>query len=227
MYFRLWAIRIVWIYLTFGASATVGAAGGNHPHGPGASSTEPHHRPNWHFTIPRGEAAKGRAVFEKFECYNCHKINGENFPDPVDYDGPELSQMAPLHPLEFFAESIINPNAVVAKEERDFDGGSPMSQDHLETMTLREFIDLTSYVASLKLVSDLTVTGVGKVVTIKHAAAELMLAHDNFKGFTDAMTMRYRASAPALLEGLEPGDEVHFTIDPKTSTIIKIEKLTK
>ena len=27
--------------------------------------------------------------------------------------GPELSQMAGMHPAEFFAESIINPNAVI------------------------------------------------------------------------------------------------------------------
>ena len=32
--------------------------------------------------------------------------------------GPELSQMGPLHPLEYFTESVINPSAHAAKKYR-------------------------------------------------------------------------------------------------------------
>ena len=75
---------------------------------------EHHHPKDWRFTLPKGDAVKGRAVFAKYECYYCHEVRGEDFPFAgVDY-GPELSQMGPLHPLEYFAESIMNPNAVAS-----------------------------------------------------------------------------------------------------------------
>ena len=75
-------------------------------------------RSGWRFTMPKGDPAKGRAVFEKFECHYCHEVRGENFPSPTE-NAPELSQMGGLHPLEFFAESIMNPNAVVPKSYRE------------------------------------------------------------------------------------------------------------
>lgn len=54
--------------------------------------------PAWRFTWPAGQAAKGREMFEKLECYSCHEVKGEAFPAPSDRDrgGPELSMMAPL-----------------------------------------------------------------------------------------------------------------------------------
>src|SRR5688572_24636395 len=107
-----------------------------------------HHPIGWRFTMPNGDAAKGRAVFEKFECHYCHEVRGENFPSPTE-NAPELSQMGGLHPVEFFAESIMNPNAVVPKEYRDSDGKSPMT-NLTEKMTVKELIDVSAYVASLK-----------------------------------------------------------------------------
>jgi len=85
---------------------------------------ETHHPIGWRFTMPKGDPAKGKTVFEKFECHYCHEVRGEQFPEPVE-SAPELSQMGGLHPVEFFAESIMNPNAVVPKTYRDADGKSP------------------------------------------------------------------------------------------------------
>src|SRR5262249_4536219 len=81
-----------------------------------APSLAPHGPPKgWRFTWPKGDAARGRDVFQKLQCYSCHEVRGERFPSPSDLDrmGPELSAMGPLHPPEYFAESIINPGAVV------------------------------------------------------------------------------------------------------------------
>jgi hypothetical protein len=71
----------------------------------------------WRFTWPPGNPAKGREVFQKLQCYSCHEVRGERFPGPTDTGrlGPELSTMGPMHPPEFFAESIINPSAVVER----------------------------------------------------------------------------------------------------------------
>src|SRR5438477_5124139 len=46
----------------------------------------------WTFTLPKGDAARGRAVFAKLECYSCHEVKGESFPKPGgDKVGPELA----------------------------------------------------------------------------------------------------------------------------------------
>ncbi|HSK29776.1 MAG TPA: c-type cytochrome, partial [Candidatus Limnocylindria bacterium] len=108
------------------------------------SAGEHHHSRSWRFTMPKGEAAKGRAVFEKFECYYCHEVRGEKFPAPEE-NAPELSQMGPLHPVEFFAEAVLNPDAVVPRSYRAADGKSPMT-DFTEKMTVRELIDVSAYV---------------------------------------------------------------------------------
>lgn len=193
----------------------------------GAPQTlESHHPRNWRFTMPKGDAAKGRAVFEKFECYDCHRVNGESFPEPTVSDAPELSQMGPLHPLEYFTESIINPNAVVPRNLRDRDGNSPMSKDHIDRMTLRELIDLSSYLASLKPPTTVkSVTGVGRIVALMPQTQEVVIDHDEILGFMDAMTMGYKVNSAALLKGVKPGDQVRFTLDTNRRTITKIDKL--
>lgn len=190
-----------------------------------SASPETHHPRNWRFTMPKGDIVKGRAVFEKFECYYCHCINGESFPEPTE-DGPELSQMGPLHPVEFFAESIIDPSAVAAKKDRGADGRSLMSEDHLDGMTLRELIDISTYIASLRRpIAAKWVTGVGKVVAIVARSRELIIDHEEIKDFMDAMTMGYKVGKVSLLKGVKAGDRVRFTIDTAGREIIKIEKL--
>lgn len=77
---------------------------------------------DWKFTLVKGDAATGGELFIELECYKCHEIKGENFPTLVKNDkgiGPELSQMAGSHPIEFFAESIANPNAVIDGDAGD------------------------------------------------------------------------------------------------------------
>jgi len=227
MYLRLELMSVVWIVSLFISPATLRADDESHSHGPGAASAKPHHSPDWRFTMPLGNAAKGREVYQKYECYYCHTVTGEKFPYPVDY-GPELSQMGPLHPLEYFAESIINPNAVVAEEDRGLDGKSPMSQDHLEKMTLREFIDLTSYIASLKTTdTKKSATGSGKIIAIIRAKGEVVLDHERIEGFMEAMTMGYKVSAPGLIQGLKLGDKVSFTIDTGRRMITEIQKIER
>ena len=188
-------------------------------------SVESHHHPrNWRFTMPKGNAANGRAVFEKFACFDCHRIRGESFPEPTYNDGPELSQMGPLHPLEYFTESVLHPDALVPRNLRDRDGKSPMSKEHLDRMTLRELIDLSSYLASLKPPTTAkTVTGVGKVVALLPQSRELVIDHEEIKEFMDAMTMGYKVSSPALLKSLKPGDKIRFTVDTQRREITKIE----
>ena len=192
----------------------------------GTKSVEHHHPRNWRFTMPKGNPANGRAVFEKFECFDCHRIRGESFPEPTYNDGPELSQMGPLHPLEYFTESVIHPDALVPRNLRDRAGNSPMSKDHLDRMTVRELIDLSSYLAGLKPPAMAkSVTGVGSIIALVPQTQEVVIDHEEIKGYMDAMTMGYKVSSPGLLKGVKPGDRVRFTIDTHRRAITKMDLL--
>ena len=110
--------------------------------------------PGWKFTLPKdGDPARGRAVFVKLECFSCHEVKGETFPPPSPGGtvGPELSGMAASHPPEFFAESIITPSAAIDKG-RGYeapDGSSKMPSFN-EDLSVKELVDLVSYLMSLK-----------------------------------------------------------------------------
>src|SRR5207244_12878556 len=136
----------------------------------------------------------------------------------VDY-GPELSQMGPLHPLEYFAESVMNPNAVVGKQYRGPDGKSTMPS-YNEKMTVQELIDLSAYLASLKPKGvPKSVTAEGKVVALLADSDQIVIDHGEIKDFMDAMTMGYKVSSRALLEGIKAGDKIRFTLDTDMRSI--------
>ena len=69
------------------------------------------------------------------------------------------------------------------------------------------------------------VVGEGAVVATIPTASQVVLDHEEIKGFMEPMTMGYRVDPPKLLEGLKPGDRVRFTIDVQRRTITAIEPL--
>ncbi len=110
--------------------------------------------PGWRFHFPDGDPAAGRGVFTKLECYQCHTIQGESFPQistSAANTGPELTGMGDHHPVEYFAESILNPNAVIVMGAgfTDADGISIMP-DYRDSLTVAELIDLVAYLQGLK-----------------------------------------------------------------------------
>jgi Cu/Ag efflux protein CusF len=70
-----------------------------------------------------------------------------------------------------------------------------------------------------------TVVGVGKVVATVPNSSQIVVEHEEIKGFMEAMTMGYPVDPPSLLDGLKFGDKVRFTIDVPKKAIIKIEKM--
>ena len=122
----------------------------HHHHKPGAEHG--HGAPSdWKFSMPKGDARKGRAAFVKFECYACHEVKGERFPGVRQQGsiGPELSEMAGHHDAEFFAEAIVNPNVVIDESRyRGPDGTSRMPSFN-ELMTVQELVDLVAFLKSL------------------------------------------------------------------------------
>jgi hypothetical protein len=161
--------------LALGATALTLLAGGahadkkGHGHDTGTSShqrpqtpvritMEELHRhggvpPGWRFSLPSGEPKKGRDVFVKLECFKCHEVKGEHFPGVAKQAsdvGPDLTGMGSHHPPEYFAESILSPNAVIvtAPGYTGPDGLSIMP-DYRDAVTASELIDLVAYLKSL------------------------------------------------------------------------------
>jgi len=36
---------------------------------------------DWKFTLPKGDPGEGKKLFIEVECYKCHEVKGEKFPD--------------------------------------------------------------------------------------------------------------------------------------------------
>lgn len=109
--------------------------------------------PGWRFAWPAGDPKKGREAYVKLECYQCHEVKGESFP-PVTKDptrrGPDLTGMGRHHPAEYFAESLLNPNAVIVTGPgHTGDDGLSIMPDYRDSLTLAEAIDLVAYIRSL------------------------------------------------------------------------------
>jgi cytochrome c1 len=111
-----------------------------------------HHTPEgWKFTWPKGDPLRGREVFVKLECYSCHEVKGEKFPAPGGEIGPELSVMGPLHDAEYFAEAIINPDAIIEKGKGyEATNGSSKMPSYNDLVTVQEVVDLVAYLKGLR-----------------------------------------------------------------------------
>lgn len=124
---------------------------------PLASAQPPQVPSGWRFTLPAGDAATGKQVFEKMQCYSCHTVRGQRFGDPSQNPGgigPDLAAAHGRLPAEYLAESIASSSRVLAHGQfraayRTADGRSRMG-DYSEIMTVRELVDLVAFLRSLR-----------------------------------------------------------------------------
>ena len=108
--------------------------------------------PGWTFTLPPGDAAKGKEVFTRLECYSCHIVEGQGLPvKATDKTGPQLTGMGAHHPAEYLAQSILDPNAVILTDVPDWVGPDGLSKmpSYNDSLTLEQWIDLVAYLKSL------------------------------------------------------------------------------
>jgi Cu/Ag efflux protein CusF len=131
------------------------------------------------------------------------------------YTAPPLTTQHPAHPeataapdlppsntLAYRPADIPSPRPAGAMAPRGTPGTSPSTQK-----------------------SPRTVVGEGKVIAVVPASSEIVVSHGEIKGFMDAMIMGYQIAPPSLLEGVQAGDTVRFTIDTEQKAIVTIEKL--
>ena len=69
------------------------------------------------------------------------------------------------------------------------------------------------------------VVGEGEVVSKAPRSGQIVVDHEEIKGFMAPMTMGYRVEPPSLLDAVTEGDRVRFTIDVQRRAIVKLEKL--
>ena len=107
--------------------------------------------PGWQFSLPPGDPATGRAVFEKLECFQCHAVQAESVPTSSanPQPGPALTGMGDRHPVAYLAESILYPNAVIVTGSgHTGDDGLSIMPDYRESLSVSELIDLVAYLQS-------------------------------------------------------------------------------
>jgi hypothetical protein len=80
-------------------------------------------------------------------------VAGESFPATAadaKNVGPELTGMGAHHPAEYFAESIVSPNAVIL-EGPGFSGpdGRSVMPSYADSLTVPQLVDLVAYLKSL------------------------------------------------------------------------------
>lgn len=79
--------------------------------------------------------------------------------------------------------------------------------------------------AAARPASQHTVVGEGKVVAVVPSSHQIVLDHKAIAGFMDAMTMGYQVTPPSLMESVQAGDTVRFTIDTEKKAIVHLEKM--
>ena len=100
----------------------------------------------WRFSVPPGDPARGRKTFVALGCNACHGVTPEDKPTGP---GPGLDGMGGHHPSEYFAESILNPDAVVVSGPGWTDANGRSVMPSYADITLAQLADLVAYIKSL------------------------------------------------------------------------------
>lgn len=111
------------------------------------------------FPVSQGDIAAGRQAFLDHRCHQCHSIANESLPPLAGANRPILELGGPTTTIRSYAElttSIINPNHAISERYRDqqlllnteIPLESPMPMPSLDTMTVRQLIDIVAFLDS-------------------------------------------------------------------------------
>jgi Cu/Ag efflux protein CusF len=131
------------------------------------------------------------------------------------YTPPALTTQHPAHP-EAAAAPELPPSTTLAYRPSDIPAPQPAAS---RTPRGRQGPSPSEQKSSQ------TVVGEGKVIAVEPSSEELVVKHEEIKGFMGSMTMGYKVNPPSLLNRLKTGDTVRFTIDTEQKAIVQIEKL--
>lgn len=110
------------------------------------------------FPADEGDIAAGRQAFIDHHCHQCHSIADERLPPLAGADRPILQLGGPTSIVRSYADlttSIINPNHAISERYRnqqllrtELPLESPMPTPSLDTMTVRQLIDIVAFLDS-------------------------------------------------------------------------------
>ncbi len=90
--------------------------------------------------LPDGDVQRGRVAFAELGCHACHRVAGENFPDPVA-DPPipfVLGSPVRQKSRHYLAESIVAPSHQFAQPPSVAVGDPPMVVETVRYENIRE-----------------------------------------------------------------------------------------
>jgi hypothetical protein len=110
------------------------------------------------FPVEAGNVETGRQVFVDYRCHQCHTVAGVRLPEIVSAASPRLELGGETSQIKAYSEmvtSVINPDHRISEQYRDMlpqsaarSLTSPMPMEHIETMTVRQLIDLVAFLDS-------------------------------------------------------------------------------
>jgi len=104
----------------------------------------------WQMTLPPGDVGAGRRAFIDLGCPSCHAVAGaESSGAGANPPGPELSGMGKHHPAAYFAEAILNPDAVLIEGPGYIGADGHSTMPAYPELTALQLADLVAYLASL------------------------------------------------------------------------------
>jgi hypothetical protein len=116
------------------------------------------YNPTFAFPVQEGDINAGRQAFIDHQCHQCHSVAGVRMPPLAGASPPVLELGGETSFSKSYAElltSVINPNHIISERYRErllLDATipleSPMPMPHIDTMSVRQLIDLLAFLDS-------------------------------------------------------------------------------
>jgi L-cysteine S-thiosulfotransferase len=125
--------------------------------------------PTFGFPVEEGSIDGGRQAFLDHQCHQCHTVAGLRLPEHAGALSPLFELGGETSSLKAYSElvtSIVNPDHRISERYREEilrqympPLQSPMPMAHIETMTVRQLIDLVAFLDSRYVLIDDYETG--------------------------------------------------------------------
>jgi len=110
------------------------------------------------FPVEQGNVRAGQQAFVEFGCHRCHTVAGVRLPESAEALSPRLELGGETSQIKAYSElvtSVINPEHRISERYRDRlpppaagPDSTPMPSEHIDTMTVRQLIDLVAFLDS-------------------------------------------------------------------------------
>jgi hypothetical protein len=122
------------------------------------------YNPTFGFPVEEGSIEGGRQAFIDHRCHQCHTVAGVRLPELAGASSPLFELGGETSSLKAYSElvtSIVNPDHRISERYREEilrqtipPLESPMPMAHIETMTVRQLIDLVAFLDSRYILID-------------------------------------------------------------------------